>query len=203
MSFNWKSFLQQWNDEILEILKKATWQFSPMELSALREGRMGYPGASEQEIKDLETRLNVTLPPSYKEFLKFTNGWKQIGFDAESTKLFSTTEIDWFNVKNPEAIDSWMVGAQFMPEVPDEVYFIYGSEQDPVHMRNSYLKSALAISQLVDAGVYLLNPEVVTEDGEWEAWFFGFRLPGANRYRSFEAMMKAEYVRISQSLSLL
>jgi len=199
---DWKSFLKQWNDEIMVYLKKATWQFTAAEMSALKDGWMGFDGADDKDIEDLEKRLNVKLPPSYKEFLKFTNGWKQIGFDAESAKLYSTTEVDWFRIKNPEAIDNWMVGAQFMPDIPDEVYFVYGPEQDPVNLRNSYLESTLAISELVDAGIYLLNPEVVTADGEWEAWFFGFHLPGANRYRSFEAMMKAEYVRITKSLAL-
>ncbi len=43
------------------------------------------------------------------------------------------------------------------------------------------------------SAIYLLNPQVVTEEGEWEAWFFANWLPGAARYRSFQEMMEAEY----------
>ncbi|MEQ8226028.1 MAG: hypothetical protein ABRQ37_27190, partial [Candidatus Eremiobacterota bacterium] len=52
------------------------------------------------------------------------------------------------------------------------------------------------ISEEVDSAIYLLNPHVVTSDGEWEAWFFGYTLPGAIRYRSFREMMEGEYFRI-------
>lgn len=38
-----------------------------------------------------------------------------------------------------------------------------------------------------------MNPEITTDDGEWEAWAFGAKLPGAVRYRNFEDMMRAEY----------
>jgi hypothetical protein len=41
--------------------------------------------------------------------------------------------------------------------------------------------------------VYLLNPSVVFEGGEWEAWVFASVFPGAIRYRSFWELMKAEY----------
>ena len=44
-----------------------------------------------------------------------------------------------------------------------------------------------------DSAIYLLNPKVVTPDGEWEAWFFANWLPGAARYRSFVELMQAEY----------
>ncbi|MER6977287.1 hypothetical protein [Streptomyces carpinensis] len=41
--------------------------------------------------------------------------------------------------------------------------------------------------------VYLLNPCVVTSDGEWEAWYLAHWLPGAVRYRSFWDLMNDEY----------
>jgi hypothetical protein len=44
-----------------------------------------------------------------------------------------------------------------------------------------------------DSAVCLLNPQAITRDGEWEAWFFANWLPGARRYRSFEELMRAEY----------
>ncbi|MEU6252536.1 hypothetical protein [Streptomyces sp. NPDC047043] len=41
--------------------------------------------------------------------------------------------------------------------------------------------------------VSLLNPCVITPDGEWEAWYLAHWLPGAVRYRSFRALMNDEY----------
>jgi hypothetical protein len=41
----------------------------------------------------------------------------------------------------------------------------------------------------------LLNPKVIDENGEWEAWEFGNKIPGAYRYRSFWEMMQATYHR--------
>ena len=79
------------------------------------------------------------------------------------------------------------------PSVPDARYFVYGVEQDPVLARWEYLEDALEISPVGDSAIYLLNPRVIFEDGEWEAWFFANWLPGANRYRSFWEMMLTEH----------
>lgn len=35
----------------------------------------GYPGVTEEQIVTTEARLGMTLPTSYKEFLKVSNGW--------------------------------------------------------------------------------------------------------------------------------
>ena len=59
-------------------------------------------------------------------------------------------------------------------------------------MRNEYLRHTLEVSGEGD-GIYLLNPKVITADGEWEAWFFATWLPGARRYRSFWELMQDEY----------
>ena len=70
---------------------------------------------------------------------------------------------------------------------------MYGETQDSVRFRVEYLESALEISDIGDSAIFLLNPKVLTPDGEWEAWFFGNWLPGANRYRSFAELMEDEY----------
>ena len=55
------------------------------------------------------------------------------------------------------------------------------------------MKSCLKISSDIDGYVYLLNPEVRSDNDEWEAWSFGAKYPGAVRYRNFEELMRAEY----------
>ena len=41
--------------------------------------------------------------------------------------------------------------------------------------------------------IYVLNPLVVAPDGEWEAWRFANWIPGAERFPSFELLMRAEH----------
>ena len=204
----WKGFLKQWDQDILTILKKSQEKFhgkcyySDLAKEALEKGCLSFPGAQEKEIIEIENRLNMKLPPSYRDFLKETNGWRQLGFDGEDGRIFSIQEIELFSVKYKTSFEEWLSGyGDYSPEIPDELYFVYGPEQDTVNIRNEYLKTALAISEHVDSAVYLLNPQVRTSDGEWESWFFCYDLPGAMRYRSFQAMMEGEYVRILKAVS--
>ena len=41
--------------------------------------------------------------------------------------------------------------------------------------------------------IYVLNPEVVAEDGEWEAWRHASWIPGEERFPSFACLMREEY----------
>ncbi|HEX2913279.1 MAG TPA: HEAT repeat domain-containing protein [Chloroflexia bacterium] len=183
-SFNWEGLLKKWS---LALLGSNDLQEEPAS-EAIETGWLGAPGASEAELVELETRLGVTLPPSYRAFLKVSNGWGQL--TNFIYKLWSSREVDWFRVRNQDWIDAW--SADPYP-VPDEEYFVYGEEQNVVNVRTEYLASALEISDLGDSAIYLLNPEVVTPEGEWEAWFFANWLPGMRRYRSFWEMMLDEY----------
>jgi hypothetical protein len=97
---------------------------------------------------------------------------------------------DWFQKLEPQCVEAY-TGPQLpsTPTVSDKKYFVYDDTQDPAHLRVEYLTTALQISPTGDSAVYLLNPRVVAEDGEWEAWFFANWLPGATRYRSFVEMI--------------
>jgi hypothetical protein len=52
------------------------------------------------------------------------------------------------------------------------------------------MQDLLQVSSNDEDYVFLLNPRVQTPDGEWEAWDFGNKYPGANRYRTFAMMME-------------
>ncbi len=151
----------------------------------------GQVGATEAEILQLEQRLGISLPPSYRTFLLCSNGWVILNDDCQ---LLSTQQVDWFAARNQVWIDAWVdMGADH--DITDEQYFQYGDHQNPVFIRCNYLKTALQISADENGYVYLLNPLVVDENGEWEAWDFGNTIPGAHRYRSFWEMMQAVYRR--------
>lgn len=190
---SWQQFLTQWSKDVLTSSELA--QGLPAEVRA--SGWLGYPGATEAQIAQVEARLKTTLPPSYRKFLKVTNGWWMTTGTYQS-KLWSTEEIEWLAVRRPDLIEGWMVGREIGNQIhgesepiPNEVYFVYGEEQDSYWFRDEYLHTALEISDYCD-GIYLLNPQTTTPEGEWEAWRFAPWL-GAVRYRSFWKMMQDEH----------
>jgi cell wall assembly regulator SMI1 len=132
-SFDWKEFLEEWSAEIMQLLKGyQQYDLIDLEAEAIARNSLAYPGATDEQIKALETRLGVTLPPSYIEFLKTTNGWIQIAMDAGDGKIWSTDEVQWFRDQDPQWIAAW---TDYAYKVPDEKYFVYGKEQDCVTLR--------------------------------------------------------------------
>lgn len=154
-------------------------------------GWLGYPSATDAEIAQAESRLNTIFPPSYRAFLKVSNGWRQTTPFID--RLWSTEEIEWFTTRHSDWIEDFIRRYGDRDLENDANYEIYGPDQDCRTLRSQFLYSSLEISQKGDSSIYLLNPQVTTANGEWEAWFFGNWLPGADRYRSFEELMQAEY----------
>jgi len=211
--FKKREFLMQWSRQLLWSIEDSEYvnYIQSLPQDTITSQWLGCAGATENQIVEAEVRLGIILPPSYREFLKISNGWGKTTHFID--KLWSTEEIEWFSKRHQEDwIDPWLEGADFQTEqnltdelllspfVPDEVYFIYGEEQDPVTMRDEYMQTALEISDTGDSAIYLLNPQIITSNGEWEAWFLASWLPGAKRYRSFWEMMEAEYQTFLSSL---
>jgi hypothetical protein len=201
--FNWKDWLAEYNQNLIghfDFTESSTFVEPDITPELIGSGWLGYRGAFETELTQLETRLGIQLPPSYRAFLATSNGFRQPGRIVP--RLYSTEEIDWLKVKDPEAIDGWILGATLeaafygpVPSIPDEEYFIYDKKQDSSNLRPEHLRTALQISarETVGTAIYLLNPQVITAEGEWEAWFFAHWLPGATRYRSFLDLMQSEH----------
>ncbi|WP_055076748.1 SMI1/KNR4 family protein [Pseudanabaena sp. 'Roaring Creek'] len=188
-TFNWEELLREFSHKIIADLEEQEvyqaydkWDITP---EMIESKWLGFPSASEEQIVAAENRLGIKFPPSYREFLKVSNGWARCGFEMN---LWSTEEVDWFVARNQDWVDAWADD----DDIPDEKYFIYGDNQDCVYMRNRYLKTALEVTcRGGDGDIYLLIPEVIfPETGEWEAWHFGNKLPGAHRYRSFYELMQ-------------
>lgn len=183
--FDWESYIKQWSRKHLEALDKTDELDLPPEV--IESGYLGYSGATDEQIASAEARLGVNLPPSYRNFLKVSNGLRSVR--GYGIRFYSIEEVDWFAARNQDWIDVWTSDIEETPSVSDEQYFVYGEEQDCIHVRSEYMQTALEISNCCDGYIYLLNPRVITPDGEWEAWDFGNKLPGAFRYRSFQEMM--------------
>jgi hypothetical protein len=192
-SFDWTAFLRQYNAELLPSEHVAEMVCHLDEdgnlAAAVQAGWLGYPGATEEQLARTEERLGVSLPPSYSAFLATSNGWR-----CPSTsipRLWAAEEIERLAVTDPDAIDGW---SEHTEPVGNADYFVYGDQQQPHNFSPDYLKRALQISEQEIAGsaVYLLVPDVVTPEGEWEAWMLAHWLPGAKRYRSFKELMEDE-----------
>ncbi len=146
---------------------------------------MGFDGASEGDIQALEVRLGIRLPPTYRQFLAVSDGWRTLGINEPG--LNPTSRVEWFREHHLDVIEAWQAGGRRpskkkVPPISDEQYFVYGSGQATYNMRSEYLHSTLWISDGTDEGDYLLNPEVIFPDGEWEAWHFAHWYPGCRAY---------------------
>lgn len=188
--FDWKAFLTTWMQELL----RREGDVPGIHPQVRATNWLGFPGASEAQFQDAERRLGVSLPPSYRAFLRTTNGWRQIRdwVPTSAGHLLPVEGIDWFAVREKDWLDTWMTGVRSYGgpfHIPDNEYFVYGPGQDSCKFRDEYLAASLAISTEGDGAIYLLNPKVLTREGEWEAWFFSNWAAGASRYRSFQEMM--------------
>ncbi|MFF4192751.1 SMI1/KNR4 family protein [Nonomuraea sp. NPDC001831] len=152
-------------------------------------GNALHPPAGEAEVSRLEDRLGTALPPSYRQFLLFADGW---GDDESGHTVLPAARVGWYRDLEPEAAGLWpSPGEPVSYSVPDELYFVYGAEQDCVNLREEYVRDTLLVGY-GDDGEYLLNPHVRTADGEWEAWFLAPWLAGADRHRSFWDLMRTQ-----------
>jgi hypothetical protein len=93
-AFEWQPFLEAYSAELL-----ADPQVAAAVPAGLRDsGWLGFEAASESDIVTAEQRLGVRLPPSYRQFLAVSNGWRNVGGFID--RLWSTAEVDWFRVRN-------------------------------------------------------------------------------------------------------
>jgi cell wall assembly regulator SMI1 len=184
----WKALLTAWSTQLL-----TTDLTSHLDPADRKLKYLGFPAASASAIASLESRLGVTLPPSYRTFLEATDGFRVIS--PFTYRLRPAADVDWFRVENQGWIETYNEPTYYdnpeMAEPTDEEYFDY-SNSNELNFRSNHLFAMLQISD-TDDGVMLLNPLAVTPDGEWEAWFFANWIPGANRYASFAHMMAETY----------
>lgn len=197
----WKTFLNDYNKELLSYEKVV--EALPREI--IKAGWMGFTGASEEELAATEKRLASSLPPSYRAFLKASNGWR---FPSVwILELLPTSKVAWFREQNQDWIDAYNRPAAGLRPISDDEYFVYGRDQDCIHFRAEYLQTALQVSDVGDDGVVLLNPKVVTPDGEWETWFFANWLPAErkvchNKLTRLPEAMVQKYVTAKKPVSV-
>jgi hypothetical protein len=163
----WKPFLKRWSEEWLSVNKEEP-------ISAFEEpvtGWLGFPPAAEAEVAAVEKRLGCALPPSFRNFLLVTDGWRWAGKFVG--RLRGTSDIGWLRDLDP----MWIEDFEDLDEEDDAD-------------ESAILRRGLLISDEEDAGILFLDPEDVDEHGEWAAYeLFSWRAAGPERHGSFHELM--------------
>ena len=107
--------------------------------------------------------------------------------DAFDGNILASDKVAYFKDLYPGLYD---IDVKFKPYASDKEYFVYGKEQNTALTRWNYFDTAIVISSFADSALYILNPKVVDENGEWEAWIYSPE-QGVIRYRSFTDLIRA------------
>ncbi|MFF5206523.1 SMI1/KNR4 family protein [Streptosporangium sp. NPDC000396] len=206
----WKPFLKRWSEEWIAVHgaepQSAAEEPAAEPRSAVEEpvteppsavgepaadGWLGFPPASAEQVEAAEARLGCALPPSFREFLLATDGWRWAGKFVD--QLRGTGDIGWMRDVDPMWIEIYEEinedadeDADEEDEEEDEEDTDEEDEEDEV----AVLRRALLISLEADAGVLFLDPGDVDENGEWAAYeLFSWRGAGPERHGSFYELM--------------
>ena len=168
--FSWKIFLRKYSLVLIEC---------GLELQDFCQYSIG---ATEEEIAATEARLRIKLPPSYRDFLRVSNGWPHVYGGLGDGGLEPVCQIDWLRSCDPSLIEYYGDSKASYEE------HLHDQGTPAGRYIGKYLESCLAIGR-GDACAALLCPEVMTPEGEWEFWILGSWLPGADRWLSFQDWM--------------
>lgn len=179
----WRPFLGQWSEEWVSAHDPENDQ--PLAEEVVRDTWLGFTPASEAEVAAAEARLGRRLPPSLREFLLVTNGWRDAGNFIY--RLAGTAELEWLRDTDDRTwIEVWEGLAEDDVEEDEEAF---GVEEAKV------LARSLRLSLEGDAAVMLLDPGDVDEDGEWAGyWLASWSGEGPQRYGSFRDLMHRQWV---------
>jgi len=120
--FDWHPFLIDYSRELLadRRIKKSIPE------AVFESGWMGYEPASENDLLELESRIGVHLPESYRQFLASTDGWRDSGrFIYE---MLSCRKVEWFRTNNQSWIDAYLEPAEGQPPLPLSEHCVYGDD---------------------------------------------------------------------------
>ncbi|GLW55561.1 SMI1/KNR4 family protein [Kitasatospora phosalacinea] len=173
----WREFLELLSAEWITV-QRAGPSGRPLDPEVLRSGWLGFSPASAAEVAAAEARLGRPLPPSLREFLLVSNGWRDVGLFIE--RLAGTEELAWLR-DTPDR--SWIEAWQDL--AADEAL---GDATGAAEAR--VLARSLRLSLAGDAAVMLLDPDDVDADGEWAAyWLASWSGLGPERHASFAALV--------------
>ncbi|MFI0242630.1 SMI1/KNR4 family protein [Streptomyces sp. NPDC016845] len=177
--FDWHLFLGRWQEEWVPSADDEYEDQDGEEGGGPRVVSLGSPGADEAAITALEQRLGQRLPPSYREFLAVSDGWR-VEQTAGVYQLGGVADIDWS-------------GDPFgLSEVYEESLGDDPTERE-VLLAGMWRRS-LRLETDSDMTLALLDPGDRDENGEWAFYVYkGWSGEYPDRYPSFRAYMEAMY----------
>jgi cell wall assembly regulator SMI1/tellurite resistance protein len=170
----WRSFLARWSQEWADAWGPENAHERDEE--ARRERRLGFAPASEERIAAAEERLGHRLPPSYRTFLRVSDGWRHAG---GFVWLLAGTE----GLRRHE--DAARMAEFYQGELGEN------SAPEEVLLAGMWQR-ALQLDVESDLTYVLLDPGDVGDDGEWAVYCYAsWRAAPPERYPSFRAFMEA------------
>jgi cell wall assembly regulator SMI1 len=168
---DWGPFLERWSEEWITAHDPE--RDAPLAEEVLKDRWLGFGPASDDEIAAAQTRLGCSLPPSLREFLRVTNGWRDAG--PFIYRLAGTKELAW--LRDSDEVSGWI-----------DAYSDLAEEGEPDE--GEILARSLRLSLEGDAAVLVLDPEDVDDNGEWAAyWLASWSGMGPERHDSFYDLM--------------
>ncbi|MFH9863641.1 SMI1/KNR4 family protein [Streptomyces sp. NPDC017202] len=176
-AFDWRSFLLNWSGEWADSLPDGETR-SEGDEDARRARWLGFPPASEERIAAAEERLGRRMPPSYREFLKVSDGWRHAG--GFVWLLAGTEDARWHD--NESGL------ADAFEEYLDE-------DAGPEERREADIwRRGLQLDVESDITHVLMDPEDVDENGEWAVYTWAsWRAAPPERHADFLAFMRDMY----------
>ncbi|MFD7551684.1 SMI1/KNR4 family protein [Streptomyces sp. NPDC059816] len=172
--FDWRPFLLKWSGEWADCPRDNETR-SEQDAAAERARWLGFPPASEERIVAMEARLGRRMPPSYREFLKVSDGWQHAG--GFVWLLAGTAEARWHD-------DAYGLADMFEEHVDEDA--------EPEERRGAEVwRHGLQLDVESDATRLVMDPDGVGEDGEWAVYSWAsWRAKPPRRYPSFSAFMQ-------------
>ncbi|MBO8190157.1 SMI1/KNR4 family protein [Streptomyces oryzae] len=175
--FDWRPFLLRWSGEWADCPPDGEAQSEDDE-AARRARWLGFPPASEERIAAMEERLGRRMPPSYREFLKVSDGWRHAGEFV--WLLAGTADARWHNDESGLA--------EIFEEYLDEDA---GPEE---RAEVDIWRRGLQLDVESDVTHVLMDPEEVDEDGEWAVYTWAsWRGEAPERHSNFVEFMRHMY----------
>jgi|GEM_PF-2607673 len=199
---DWHRFLKCWSSSV-EAVNQSTEEGTSFERDGARDVNLNNTAMNLQLIEKREASLKLKFPASYRDFFAVTRGvWlvKSLGASENvsfPSNFLNADEVGLFREVDKSNWESWhrAMGKERPPIVPPDIYYRYGysenrsEKQDDAQFRWEYIENMIKVGELEQGAVILLNPNEITQDGEWEAWLLSPK-SGANRYRSFAELMQ-------------
>ncbi|HEY0543401.1 MAG TPA: SMI1/KNR4 family protein [Actinoallomurus sp.] len=183
---DWKPWLSRWSEEWIRSADPAE-----VDPEVLRDQWLGFAPATEEAVAAAEARIGMPLPPSFREFLLTTDGWRDAGCFV--LRMRDTSNLGWLRDIDP----FWTE----MEEMFEDEEDAEGEEARGLGEGNRFGRGLL-ISLEADAGALFLDPGDVDDSGEWAAYsHFSWKAEPPTRFASFTALMEdlyAEFHRMRQ-----